>query len=404
MTFEAAALRTESVYCTAIGLVQTQVFDGETLREIVGLVSHSEAGWLAEGMAYPTVRLSIDTRQTVPQVQNGAPRQLFQLEDYIGSSEPSFAPTFVAAETPFILAAQVDDGLGAYAVEGGERLWWFKTDATIFGQPAIDPQRGRIYFGASDKKLYALDTAGLFLWAVPTRDNVVTRPVVVGERLLFGSEDGNIYCVHGETGRLLGQIETGGAVVASPAVAGETAVFGSDDGGVYAIDVSSCTLLWLFDAGDAVEAPLTIAQEVVFVVGRGLLAALRIDNGDPLWVQEPAEIYRFAPALLDDRLLLVDEFNQLAAFARADGRLLWTKGEPRYVGEPLVVDEGVLLMGDEPIIYLLNTDGEIRSQWPLPIDDSTDDPQLMFGTRGDDGRVYFVDDLSRVFVLDGGAE
>lgn len=389
---------TRSIYCAEIGLVQQQRMSGDAPLETLSLVSHSEAGWLAHGASFPALPLPPQSPSRFSAASAGL-TEFAQLQDIIGSSQPSIAPTFVWAEVPFVLAAQVEDGLGAYAAQGGEQLWFFKTGTTIFGQPAVDAARGRIYFGASDKKLYALDINGLFLWAVPTRDSVVTRPVVVGERLLFGSEDGAIRCVDVETGQLLGQIETGGAVVASPASGGKTAVFGSDDGGVYAVDAASCDLLWLFDAGDAVEAPLTIAQDVVYVVGRGLLAALSLQSGEPIWVQEPAEVYRFAPALLDDRLLLVDEFNQLSAFSRTDGRQLWTKGTPLFVGAPLAVADGVLLMGDEPTVFLVLPDGEISQRWTLPTDGLSDDPQLLFASPSSNGSVWFADNLSRIFVL-----
>lgn len=387
------------VYCEEIGLVyRADRQSGESLH----LISTNEQGVLAAEFSFPTMSLVQPSSRMPFGGENGRLTLLTQMEDGVGSLEPSIPPTVVGAERPYLLAAQVNDVLNAYALDNGELLWTFKTGATIFGAPLVDTERGRVYFGASDKKLYALDANGLFLWAVTTADNVVTKPALIDNQLLFGSEDGKIYCVDVKTGRVLGQVETGGAVVASPAVAGNTAVFGADDGGVYAIDAPTCTRNWLFDAGDAVEASLMIEQNVVYVVGRGLLVALDLPSGEPLWAQEPEDVYRYAPILLDDRLLAIDQFDKLAAYDRENGRLLWTKGDPLFRGTPLFADAGVIVMGDDAIIFLLDKEGNILHELPLPAVPNENDVRLMFWTHGLEGDVWLVDDLSRIFRLTEG--
>jgi outer membrane protein assembly factor BamB len=62
---------------------------------------------------------------------------------------------------------------------------------------------------------------------------VDSSPVVVGQRVFFGSSDGRIYGLDIETGRQLWHFEAGGAVNGSPAVAAGRLVLGNDEGQLY---------------------------------------------------------------------------------------------------------------------------------------------------------------------------
>ena len=76
---------------------------------------------------------------------------------------------------------------------------------------------------------------GLFLWSFPTGDNIVTRPLVSDGKVIFASEDRHVYFVNAETGQQVWRSkELGGAVVSSPILVHGRAIFGCDDGGLYA--------------------------------------------------------------------------------------------------------------------------------------------------------------------------
>jgi outer membrane protein assembly factor BamB len=74
---------------------------------------------------------------------------------------------------------------------------------------------------------------GKGLWKFPTGGKVESAPVVAGDKVVFGSDDGSVYMVSLADGKQLWSYEIGQAVASSPAVADEKIVIGSDDGGVY---------------------------------------------------------------------------------------------------------------------------------------------------------------------------
>ncbi|MGB3082666.1 MAG: PQQ-binding-like beta-propeller repeat protein, partial [Candidatus Omnitrophota bacterium] len=64
---------------------------------------------------------------------------------------------------------------------------------------------------------------------------VNSSPVVSGDTVYVGSEDGFLYALDKESGDLKWKFQTGSAVNSSPAVSGDTVYVGSEDGYVYAV-------------------------------------------------------------------------------------------------------------------------------------------------------------------------
>jgi outer membrane protein assembly factor BamB len=62
---------------------------------------------------------------------------------------------------------------------------------------------------------------------------VDSSPVIVGDRVVFGSDDGRLYLVDLGSGEEVWSTTLGEAVTASPAVAGGRVVIGSEDGVLY---------------------------------------------------------------------------------------------------------------------------------------------------------------------------
>jgi outer membrane protein assembly factor BamB len=75
------------------------------------------------------------------------------------------------------------------------------------------------------------------VWTFPTRGKVDSSPVVCGDKVAVGSDDGRLYIVSLDKGKELWSYEIGQPVSASPAIADGRIVIGSDDGNVYCFGV-----------------------------------------------------------------------------------------------------------------------------------------------------------------------
>ena len=65
------------------------------------------------------------------------------------------------------------------------------------------------------------------------RGKVDSSPVVAGDKIIVGSDDGRLYMVSLATGKELWNYEIGQPVQSSPAVVDGHIVVGSEDGSVY---------------------------------------------------------------------------------------------------------------------------------------------------------------------------
>jgi outer membrane protein assembly factor BamB len=87
------------------------------------------------------------------------------------------------------------------AATGAER-WSFRVQGTgaaefgIHGAPLEDAE-GKLFFGAQDDSVYALDSAGNLLWSFPTHGDV-DAPLALGPQgvLYAGSDDGRLYALY----------------------------------------------------------------------------------------------------------------------------------------------------------------------------------------------------------------
>ena len=75
---------------------------------------------------------------------------------------------------------------------------------------------------------------GKVVWTFKALDEVDSSPVICGDKVVVGSEDGRLYVLRLSDGTKVWSYETGQPVTSSPAVARGMVVVGCNDGYVYA--------------------------------------------------------------------------------------------------------------------------------------------------------------------------
>ena len=390
-------------YCASVGLVESRKFDADGKATQHGTVVSTDQAPPESAAALPPVPL------TAPEGVAGDPSSwrlghFGRLKPSGESSASSVPPTYVGTDPPVLLAAAEEGDLIALGVgkNPGSVRWRFHTEGNIYGPPAFDAETGRIFFGATDKKLYALDARGLFLWAFETGDNVASRPVVAGDTVVFGGEDRNVYGLDAGTGRERWTVSTGGPVVSSPAFEGGVVIIGSDDGAVYGLDPQTGDEKWRYLAKAAVEAPITAAGGVAYVASRsGELTALDARSGKEIWTSSQGKILRTAPAVGDEEVFVVDDDHGLLAFDRRTGKKLWENPDGSYVGPPLVAGDELVVARNDGHIERLSFDGQRTGGWDgavagNPIDG---DPAFSIGPVAGGGALWAASDKASVVRL-----
>lgn len=284
----------------------------------------------------------------------------------VSAGEATMAPIVLPTNPPRVLASGYLGALFAYDADASaaSALWSFPLGGTVYGAPAYDETRGRVYFGASDKHLYALDARGLFLWSFAAGDNIAARPLLVNDRVIFGSEDRHVYAVNADTGELEWKIEAASPIVSSAAFANGNVIVGSDDGTVYALDAETGATRWTFGADDAVQVPIVAEKNIAYAASRGgTLYALDAANGSELWNGDAHAALLYAPVVDAERVYAVNYNGELVAFDAATGHELARITRTSFIGTPLVVKDSLIVAGSDGNVYRLDRAGKVQQTW-----------------------------------------
>ena len=244
---------------------------------------------------------------------------------------------------------------------------------------------GSLYFGSSaDGKLYALHAAtGERRWTFQSDGPLRFAPAAWRDRVLLAGDDGHLYCLAADDGRLLWKLRggprsemllgsdrmisrwpaRGGPVVVDGTVYFAAGIWPSEGVYVYAVDVASGDVLWCNDSsgglemdqphstaraksGIAAQGYLAVGRDALLVpTGRAVPAVLGRSDGSLRYFQlQPNQHLGGADvAVVDDHF-----FNGGAMFALDGGGLLGRPGvevaaHPRFL---IASDDGKILAFD----------------------------------------------------------
>ncbi len=222
---------------------------------------------LSEGVVYVTDQAStvhavdVETGELVWRVPTGPDRPLpwgHESGDVWASS-----PTLV---DDVLYVGSGDGHLYALDRATGQTRWRFATEGRVRSTPAV--AEGRVYVGSGDGRVYALDaSSGDLLWRADTegvslfsgdfgfdRRTVQSSPAVADGRVFVGARDGFLYALDAASGRRLWRVDHQVSWVnGSPAVARGLVVVGSSDGRfVHAVDAVTGEERWRVGTHDIV--------------------------------------------------------------------------------------------------------------------------------------------------------
>ena len=266
-----------------------------------------------------------------------------------------------------------DGNLYAFDMATRKLAWLYYAGAGVASRPAVAD--GIAYVLARDGHLHAVDAqTGARRWEFATQgearfsayglygsaikpaptpdpwDFWLSSPVVAHGRVYFGSSDERMYALDAQTGALQWAFKTGGMIHAAPAVAGKTLVFGSWDGAVYALDADNGSQLWRYQTETeqktstlfGVQAPPLVDGDTVYIGSRdAYFYALDLASGKMKWRYNGKGSWIISGAVADDRHVYfgTSDTNLLVGLDKRSGQPLfehdtkvWTYATPVKVG------------------------------------------------------------------------
>ena len=195
-----------------------------------------------------------------------------------------------------------NDGLYALDMETGKPRWNFRADLHIDSTPFVN--EGRVFVGSGPSRRYdalqvvCLDAVrGQTIWRTPMKLPAWGAPVVEGGCVFVGLGNGRLTepaaepagglaCLDAKDGAVRWSFPVADAVFGRPAIAGERVVFGSRDGNLYGLTFDGKEVFRL-SMGGPVMAPPAVDRGLVYAVAvSGRIVCVNAADGRELWRYE----------------------------------------------------------------------------------------------------------------------
>ena len=191
---------------------------------------------------------------------------------------------------------------------------------------------------------------GSEIWRIPLTNGVEGGAQIVGDRLYFGSSDGQFYCVKTTTGEILWTFEVRAETLAQPTVDNGIVYFESGADVVYALNATDGKQLWTYNrqlTGNlsirATTRPIVAGDNVLVGFSDGFLVSLKKRDGGLIWERKLGRSSRFkdvdATPVVEGKEVYVSSFDAaLYSLNVETGEVNWSLDDGAYV--PVTMGRG----------------------------------------------------------------
>ncbi|HUQ04865.1 MAG TPA: PQQ-binding-like beta-propeller repeat protein [Kofleriaceae bacterium] len=145
-------------------------------------------------------------------------------------------------------------------------------------------------------------------WTAPTRSLAFNdgAPVVAGDLVLVGSNNGYLHAFAKVNGAHLWRVGDGDWVVSAPAIADGLAIFGDDGDVVRAVSLADGSERWRGEVGgDVASSAVVVGEHVVHGAHDGKVHAWRLNDGAPLEPIDAGAPMFASPAVTGDGMVVI---------------------------------------------------------------------------------------------------
>ena len=294
----------------------------------------------------------------------------------------------------------------------GDFRWAFKT-GPYFSEPAVHGDLA--YVGTVDGYFYCLEIGGKDEPAAKTSRNRIRwsfkldaaingSPYLAADRVIFGAEDGSVYCLNAADGWVLWRCETAPPAshafiqFSAPTAASGRIYIGGASKVLHCLDEATGELLWTHEMPDWIRARPTATGQAVYAASLdGTVRALDLRDRSEPTVRWEAKIGQWHlscdPVVSGSRLYLITSDLRVHCLSCGNGEPLWTRDMLEPPPDEVMGDEfqaSPAVSGDS--VYI-GTPG----RFCFSVDNNTGAEQWRHETGGEipsdpicvNGRVYF---------------
>lgn len=327
--------------------------------------------------------------------------EMENLTDYTEQTESSQAETGEESKSN-LQEAETSD---ADAADKDNKIYWkFDTEGKVVSTPIISGDV--IFFGSNDGNFYAVNKdTGEEVWRYELGFPILCEPAIQDDKVFFGGKD-IFVAVDAKTGEevwLNNEQDKSDEIRrkdqwdyhdATPVIENGVVYFGSFSGIIFGYDVNTGDMVWEFDAskGNPVRTTPIISDGIMYYGDwKGCYRAVNIDKKEIMWENNFISPFQSAAAIQDDVLFVGGRDTRMNAIDCNTGEILWETKDSAgswITGDPVIHEDIVYFStSDAKKVYALNMqDGTVAAEYPIYKNSFTKviiENDLLFITSGD---------------------
>ena len=222
--------------------------------------------------------------------------------------------------------------LHAVRMTSGQPVFTTTIGADIGSSPAVDG--GRVFVGDDAGVLTAVNAAtGAIEWTAEF-GGLVSTPVVSDGTVYVGSSSGRVLALDETNGTVLWSATLVGSVSSAPAVDPVSGgiVVSTSKGSVAMLDPATGHVRWSDSFGGSLTGVMVSAGRAFVASTNGLVHALTVASGVPIWSADMDSAVTAPPVLAYDRVTVGDTAGAVSYFDQTTGSLINTQA---FFGHPI---------------------------------------------------------------------
>lgn len=266
-------------------------------------------------------------------------------------------------------------GLSVFS-DDGDKQWDVRTDGRIISAPVIIDEK--VVFGDSWGNVYALAmTDGQEQWRLTCSDEPYISSTY--DQNIYLTSGNSCYAVKKDNHTIIWTFDSNGRITSAPVFAGDTVYVTSWDNYVYALNAKTGALQWKYQTGWGFDKSPAVSDCRVFVGSMdNTLYALQKD-GTIAWMFTAEAAIHSSPVAYGDCVFFGSDDGHIYAVNQSTGKTVWSfaprftvDGVINYVTTPVVSDpvlfNGTLYFGANGTIYALEAQ---TFEKPTPLQQKT---------------------------------
>jgi outer membrane protein assembly factor BamB len=277
-------------------------------------------------------------------------------------------------------------------------LWTYEAGDSIESSAAIIG--GTVYVGSQKGELVALNLQNGAVYWKYTIDSPIgeSSPAYSNGVVYFGDLSGWFHAVNARDGKKIWAFKTGTEIKSSPVVIGDRVLIGSYDENLYCLKTSDGSVSWKFKTNGPVHSTPGIAEGLAFIAGCDeVFRAIRISDGKEVFSVSSGSYTGASPALRLGSAFYGTFDNEVLSVNLKQHQIVWRYEHPQrkfpFYSSAAVTADRVVIGGRDKLVHGLTVAG--KGVWTFATRARVESSPAISG-----GKVYVGSNDGKFYVLD----